>query len=272
MATAAQRWGEMVRARAAQKAEIATPLTETRWAAYAPSYRFDPRRQPEPSLAAALEYVESDDVVVEIGGGAGRIGLPMALRARALVNVEPSPAMREQFVACAAENGIANARSISALWPANVDGDLIVSADVIYFVEEIAEFLRAMTERARRRAVLLTWSVPPPNVNAELFRIALGAEEAPAPGIRELLPVLEELGIAPELRELDEAFTWPERLPEDEEAAIKFALDEVEPRDRDAAQERVAAHIRQLFDQGAQPWQPLWRIESRAVIASWETG
>ena len=272
MPTAAERWGGMVRARAAQKAEIATPLTEARWAAYAPTYRFDPRREPEPSLAAALEFVEPDDVVVEIGGGAGRIGLPLALRARALVNVEPSPAMREQFVACAAEQGIVNARPIAAMWPANVDGDLIVSADVIYFVEEIAEFLRAMTERARRRAVLLTWSVPPPNLNAELFRVALGVEEAPAPGIRELLPVFEELGIAPEVRDLDERFTWPERLPEDEEAAIRFALDEVEPKDREAARERVAAKIPEMFDRSERPWRPLWRIESRAVIASWATG
>ena len=270
--SAAGRWGEMVRARAAQRAELATPVSESRWAAWAPSYRFDPRRAPEPSLAAVLELVEAGDEIVEAGGGAGRIGLPLALAAKSLVNVEPSAAMRREFAACAAEHGIVNARSIDAAWPANVEGDLAVSADVMYFVEEIAPFVRALQERARRRVVLLTWTAPPPNVNAELFRIACGAEEAPAPGIGELLPVLEELGIAAEVRELEERFSWPEELPEDEESAIRFALDEVEPRDRDAARERVAARIGELFERGERPWRPLWRIESRAVIASWATG
>lgn len=272
MARADERWASMVRERAAQKAAIATPLSESRWAAYAPSYRFDPHRAPEPSLAAVLELARPDDRIVEIGGGAGRIGLPLALHGHSLINVEPSAAMREQFNACVAEHGIANVDAVARTWPADISGDLIVSADVIYFVEEIAAFISAMHERAKREAVILTWTVPPPNVNAELFRLALGVDEAPAPGIDELLPVLEDLGIQPTITELDELFTWPEQLPTDEESALRFALDEVEARDRDAARSRIAPRIADLFDQSAATWTPRWRTESRAVVLSWPAG
>lgn len=269
---AAEHWAAMIRARAAQRTELATPISESRWAAYAPSYRFDPRRAPEPSLAAALDLIEPDDEIVEVGGGAGRIGLPMALAAKSLVNVEPSAAMRRQFAACAAEHGIVNARALDAAWPANVTGDLIVSADVIYFVEEIAAFVSALHERARRRVAVLTWTVPPPNVNAALFRIACDAEEAPVPGADELLPVLDELGIAAEARHFDEPFTWPETLPTDEESAVRFALAEIEPQDEDAARRRVQARLGELFDHSGEQWLPSWRTPSTAMMLTWTTG
>jgi hypothetical protein len=57
----------------------------------------DPRRPLEPNLAAIAEYVAADDLIVDAGGGAGRISLPLALRCRGVVNVEPSPAMGAGF-------------------------------------------------------------------------------------------------------------------------------------------------------------------------------
>ena len=271
--TPTQRYADMVHARERQKAELATPLTEQRWAKYAPSYRFDPRREPEPLLAATLELVEPDDEIIEVGGGAGRIGLPLALRARSLINVEPSAGMREQFEICVAEHDIANAGVRAELWPPAepLEADLVVSADVTYFIAEIEPFLLAMDRAARRRAALLTWTVPPPNVNAALFRRAFGVEEAPAPSFRELLPVLWEAGIAPDVRVLDEWFSWPEQLPTDEQSAIGFALGELEPRDVERARERIAAALGDLYERGGEVWRPRWRTPSQAMLISWRT-
>lgn len=271
--TPTQRYAEMVHARERQKAELATPLTEQRWAKYAPGYRFDPRREPEPQLAATLELLEPDDEIIEVGGGAGRIGLPLALRARSLLNVEPSAGMREQFEICVAEHGIANAGVRAETWPPAepLEADLVVSADVTYFVAEIEPFLLAMDRAARRRAALLTWTVPPPNVNAALFRQALGVEEAPAPSFRELLPILWDAGIIPDIRLLDEWFTWPEQLPTDEQSAIEFALEELEPRDEQRAREQIAAVLDDLYEQGGEAWRPRWRTPSQAMLISWGT-
>ena len=273
MSAATERYAEMVRARERQKASMATPLTEERWAKYAPTYRFNPRREPEPQLAAVIELLEPDDEIIEVGGGAGRIGLPLALRARALVNVEPSAGMRGQFEICVAEHGIENARAVAAAWPPDepLEADLVVSADVTYFVAEIEPFLLALDRAARRRVALLTWSVPPPNVNDALFQIALQEPEAPAPSYRELLPLLWDAGIVPDVRVVDEWFTWPERLPTDEQSAIEFALGELEPRDVNAARRRIAAHLDDLYEHGA-VWTPTWRTPSQAMLITWRTG
>ncbi len=271
--SAADRYRELVLAWERQQAELATPLTEARWARHAPGYRFDPQRQPEPLLAAALEYVRAEDEIIEVGGGAGRMGLPLALRARSLLNVEPSAAMRRQFQICVEEHGIENADTLASRWPTAepLSADLLLTVDVTYFISGIEPFVRALHESARRRVMIMTWTVPPPNVNADLFRIAFGVEEAPSPGFRELLPVIWELGIAPDVRVFEERFTWPERLPRDEEAAIRFALSELEPRDEQSARERIGAALDRLYERTGELWRPNWRTPSRAMLITWRT-
>ena len=216
--SAADRYRELVLAHERQQAEYSTPLTEARWARHAPGYRFNPHREPEPLLAAALEYVQPEDEILEVGGGAGRMGLPLVLRGHSLLNVEPSAAMRRQFEICIGEHGIANARALASRWPTPepLSADLVLTVDVTYFISEIEPFLRAMDEAARRRVMILTWTVPPPNVSTELFRLMFGVDQAPSPGFVDLLPVLWEMGIVPDVRVFDEHFTWPERLPTNE--------------------------------------------------------
>src|SRR5687767_9919286 len=52
----------------------------------------DPRRPLEANHEIIAGYIQPDDVIIDVGGGAGRISLPLALRCRELVNVDPSPA------------------------------------------------------------------------------------------------------------------------------------------------------------------------------------
>jgi tRNA/tmRNA/rRNA uracil-C5-methylase (TrmA/RlmC/RlmD family) len=61
-------------------------------------------------------YIEPEDVVIDAGGGAGRVSLPLALRCCEVVNVEPSGAMGAGFAFNAARAGIANARVIEGDW------------------------------------------------------------------------------------------------------------------------------------------------------------
>ena len=106
-------------------------------------------------------------------------------------------------------------------------------------------------------------------MNESLFRLALGVEEAPSPSFRELLPVLWDLGIVPDVRVLGEYFTWPEQLPDDEESAINFALAEIEPRDVDAARARIAANLDDLYERTSTGWLPTWRTPSTGMLISW---
>jgi hypothetical protein len=76
----------------------------------------DPRRSLDPNLAVIAEYAEPDDLIVDAGGGAGRTSLPLALRCRGVVNVEPSAAMGAGFLANAARAGIDNTSVIESDW------------------------------------------------------------------------------------------------------------------------------------------------------------
>lgn len=269
---AAERYNELVLARARQQERLNNPFDESYWERYAPGYRFDPRREPEPLLAAALRYVKSDHQIIEVGGGAGRIGLPLALRARSLLNVEPSAAMREQFRLAVADFEIDNATLLPSRWPTEegVEGDLVVTADVTYFISDIEAFVRALHDTARRRVIIFTWTVPPPNVNAELFRIAFGESEEPSPSFRELLPVIWSLGIIPDVQVVEEPFTWPAMRVRDDNDAVRMALDELGLPAGHRAGERIRHHLGELFDRADQ-YSLRWRIPSRGMLITWST-
>jgi len=270
---AAERYNAMVKARQDQQTRLTTPYGESYWQRYAPTYRFDPQRTPEPQLAAALRYIEPDDDIIEIGGGAGRIGLPMALRAKSLRNVEPSMAMREQFDIATTEHRVSNATSIASTWPLGkeISADVALTVDVTYFITDIEAFIRAMHESAKRRVLILTWTVAPPNINAELFQVAFGEEQAPVPGFRELLPVIWELGIVPDVQVVDQPFTWPERLPTTEAEAVTFALEELSAFDQPQAAENIRQQLGSLYRQEDR-YIPAWRTQAAGMLITWATG
>ena len=57
-------------------------------------FRFDPHRQLSANMEAIASYVLPDDVVADVGGGAGRVSLPLALLCREVINVDPSTGMK----------------------------------------------------------------------------------------------------------------------------------------------------------------------------------
>ena len=120
-----------------------------------PLMKADPRRPLDPNLEIIASYVQPDDVVIDVGGGAGRISLPVALRCREVINVEPSIAMGAGFRANADQAGISNARLVEGDW-LTVDppvGTVALVNHVTYLTREIVPFIERLERAGSRRVV-----------------------------------------------------------------------------------------------------------------------
>ena len=273
MPTAAEAYAARVDAFNQQAARVSAPRSD-RWAARAAMFRLDPRRTLEANTAAVAALVGSNDVVVDVGGGAGRVCLPIALHCAEVVNIEPSAAMRAEFEASAAEAGISNARCIDADWPAGaagIEGDVVLVANVTYFVREIVPFVAALTAAARKRVVISVWSVPPPNDAAKLFELIHGEPQALSPSHRDLLPVLWEMGLLPEIRTLPDEFRTARMRPPTVEDAVKLAVEVASGSSVARAEDTIRAHFDELYAPSPEGFVPLWRLPSREMLITWET-
>ena len=249
MPTAAETYAELVRASQARGESSNAPAPRTltdRWSPGAARFREDPFRENE-TLQALLSFIEPDDVVLDVGGGAGRY-LPIALHCREFVNVEPAAGMGAQFEAAVKEAGVTNARWLQSDWfDADIEGDVAFCANVVYYIENIAPFLLHLDAASRRRVMIVMHSVPPTNVGSVLYRYMNGREQALAPSHRELLPVLWDLGILPDVRVLGPSDFIVERARfATRDDAIASAL----PANRDAeASERIRRTLEAHFDE-----------------------
>jgi hypothetical protein len=200
MTAAAEHYARMVRENETQRLRVGGESGD-RWDSAASRFRQDPRRPFDEMLTAVAAYIRPDDVVLDVGGGAGRYSLPLALHCREVINVEPSKGMGAGFEASAAEAGIKNARWVGADWlsAAGVEGDVSLIANVTYFVEDIVPFVEKLMAASRRRVIIGVISVPPPNQGANIFEAVYGEPQALVPGHRELLPVLWDMGILPDV-------------------------------------------------------------------------
>lgn len=244
-------------------------------------FRADPKREMDDNFQVLASFVRRDDVFVDAGGGAGRIGLPMALRCRQVINVDPSPGMVEEFQESMAEAGIANAAFVQSDWldSHGVRGDVVHAANVTYFVRDIDRFVGKLVSAARRRVIVTMWSVPNPMHNARLFKMVYGEAQAVAPGHTHLLPALWEVGILPDVRFLPQATTFhgvpqPLTFPRSKYDAVEMALAGIwlAPQHRERGESVVRDNFDNLFEECPGGFVPTWLPNVRQVLITWETG
>ena len=266
----------MVDAVNAQQARLQGPQAEADyWSGpVARIFRFDPLRDLDTNLSVIASYVEPQDVLLDIGGGAGRVSLALARRCREVINVEPSPGMRQEFLESAAEAGITNARLVHAGWPGpeGLQGDVIFSADVTYFVADIVPFIQGLEDASRRRVILNLWSQPPPNRRAQTFALVYGEALEPLPGHTHLLPVLWEMGILPDIRVMPFLPWWEREEIATHDEAVEVALEGswLRPEDRNHARDVIETHFDKLFATSVQGFRPRWLPDMRELLITWE--
>jgi hypothetical protein len=268
----------MVAAYDAQQARFAP--RDDAWAGLATHFKADPHRKLDALLTKIASYLREDDALIDVGGGAGRLSLPLALRCREVVVIDPSAGMREVFEATAREAGITNARYVKADWldPVEVAGDVALVTHVTYFVPRIAPFIEKLRSATRRRVIAGARSVPPPNQIAPFFKLVHDEELARVPGPDELRAVLAELGIDAELIDIGPAMLPATfELGATEEDAVKGELDSalragwLSQGDADRAGKLLHRRFADLFVKTERGYMRRSAVDARDLLITWET-
>jgi SAM-dependent methyltransferase len=247
-----------------------------------PILRSDPRRTFEPNLAVIASYVEPDDVVLDVGGGGGRYSLPLALQCREVVNIDPSAAMLAGFEANAHRAGISNARGVHGTWPLpdSPHGSLALVVHVAYLMRDIVAFVEALERAASRRVIMVVGSPPPISRNPELFQMVFGEPSVIAPGHRDLVNVLWEMGIEPDVRMLPGPSS-PTPVAPTSEVAVRQALATFQahqwanwPLERELSERVphvVVTRFADLFTPSEAGFRFKWTEPRRDVLITWES-
>lgn len=280
--TLLEAWGARVRANREQVERLRELPDPDDW--YGPVssvFRVDPRRTDEPALDALLALAAPDETWLDVGAGAGRYALPLALRVREVIAVEPSRGMADGLRAEMAAHAIANVRLVEGGWPpaAPTTGaplvlgevpvaDAALIAHVSYDIEPVGPFLAALEAHARRRCVALLMERQPASVADPFWPAVHGEPRVPLPALRELLALLESQGRAVELA----TFAAPRRGWRTREEALEFLRRQlwiVPGSEKDARFEEAA---RTLLEERDGRWSVAGVPDHLVGLVSWAPG
>ena len=115
-----------------------------------------PFRSDDPLLELLTRKIASHHTLIDVGAGPGRLALPLALKCKRVVAVEPSSSMGEAFLEEAALHNISNVSLVRARWEeAQVEpADVVLCSHVLYTVQDIGAFVRKLEALARE----LVWA------------------------------------------------------------------------------------------------------------------
>lgn len=174
----------------------------------ATAFRADPRRSGDTALEALLAIASEDDTWADIGAGAGRFALPLALHMKRVIAIEPSPAMRAELANLQIEHGITNVDIRDERWPSDdpaISGmaDVALISHVGYDIERMGAFLDTMERSAVRECVAVQFDRAPGSMFWQIWPAIHGEEQAHLPGAVEFIELLQARDAVVEAGELE---------------------------------------------------------------------
>lgn len=184
---------------------------------YAPvrsMFRADPTRTDDPALTALLRHARSGDRWLDVGAGAGRYALPVALAldpsGGSVIALDASPSMLEALREIAEDHAIENVRTIEARWPpaygsaaAAIEVDVTLIAHVGYDVEQIGPFIDALESAARRLCVAMLMEDVPASAADPFWPLVHGEARSKLPALADFVRLLEARGRDPRVEMLE---------------------------------------------------------------------
>lgn len=266
--SAIQTWDEMVRLEHEQSDRIRGQRPTDSWATAAYNFKDDPFRTDDTVVEALRSRLVQGETLLDVGAGGGRLALPLAFTCSAVTAVEPSPSMCAVFRETADEFDIRNASIIESDWlnAAAEPADVVLCSNVLYVIADIGAFVRKLDSHARRLVLVILMRMPPRSQVHHIWETVHGEPRLSLPAVPQFLPVLDELGIQPEITEL------PEQPPlqfTSREAAVAGVAPQlyVEPGTEEMQR------LEQFLERSLQRQDGVWRLGEaqpvRRCIISW---
>jgi SAM-dependent methyltransferase len=164
-------------------------------------------------LDALLRLVRPGETWIDIGAGAGRYALPVALALAPsggrVIALDASPGMLDALMELRSEHGVTDVEVIETRWPPPEDtplerfeADVALIAHVGYDIEVIGPFVRAMEAVASRLCVAILMERQPASVADACWPPVHGEERVPLPALPEFVELLRARGHEPSVEML----------------------------------------------------------------------
>jgi SAM-dependent methyltransferase len=199
-----ERWRQIVAARREQHDAACAGEGRTTgdyWARRAAGYHkftHEASHNEDPFVALLRSHLQPDDTVLDIGAGPGRHALAIAPLVQRVIALDPSPAMLAFLREDASAQGLANVEIVDGGWPdaaaQTPRADVAYSAHVLYPIEDIVPFLRALDAQADRLCFLHLMAQQPWFDQLELWEALYGEPRRPQPTYIDAVNVLRQLG------------------------------------------------------------------------------
>jgi SAM-dependent methyltransferase len=153
-----------------------------------------------PSFERAWAALDPPGSVLDVGSGAGAACLPLLPRITSLTAVDADADMLEQLSQRAAAGGV-TARTVLGRWPETAalagPADVVTCHHVLYNVPDVAPFVTALTQSARRVVVAETTAQHPLTVLNPLWLRFHGLRRPLSPTAGDLVEILTAMGLRP---------------------------------------------------------------------------
>ena len=161
----------------------------------------DPFRTDDQVVNALFSFLGTDAEVLDVGGGSGRLALPLATRAKRVTVVEPSEDSIELLNERAAEAEITNITVINEEWEdvPEPTADIVLCSLVLHHVANAAPFVTKLQKHARKRVVIVEMMETPGAVEMPFYERVHGSAPTPLPGLPRVLELLWALEIFPDV-------------------------------------------------------------------------
>ncbi len=199
-----RRWRELVAARREQHDAVCAAqgrTTDDYWARRAEGFRKfvqEAGKQADPFIECIMKELRPEDTVLDVGAGTGRHSVALARTAKHVTALDPSGSMLRFLREDIEAQRLDNVDVIEGGWPDAAkeapEIDVIISAHVLYPIEDIEPFLRAFDRQASRLCFLhlMTWQ--PWFDQIQLWEAVHGEERRPQPTYLDVVNVLRQFG------------------------------------------------------------------------------